>query len=119
MLKLPEKINQPFQQFLINKGLSDNDRHFYSKWLRFYWDFCHKYDHYAFDQNSRALFLTKLKEKGQSEVQRKQASMAITFLYEITSTSKANKTNPVLEATNLPYSLDQAKGNGASTQNIH
>ena len=42
MLKLPEKINQAFQQFLINKGLSDKDRHFYNKWLRFYWDFCHK-----------------------------------------------------------------------------
>ncbi len=119
MLKLPKKINQPFQQILINKGLSDNDRHFYSKWLLFYWDFCHKYQHHAFDQNSLSLFLTKLREKGQSEAQRKQASMAVSFLYEIASTSKVNKTNSVREATNLPSSFDSAKDNGAFTQNIH
>ncbi len=29
MLKLPEKINQSFQQLLINKGLSDKDKSFY------------------------------------------------------------------------------------------
>lgn len=117
MLKLPEKINQPFQQFLINKGLADKDRYFYSKWLRFYWDFCHKYHHPAFDQNSRSQFLAKLKDKGQSESQREQASKAITFLYEMASILKENKTNPVRETANLPPCLDQAIDNGASTQN--
>ena len=117
MLKLPEKINQPFQQFLINKGLSDKDRSFYNKWLRFYWDFCQKYHHPAFDQSSLALFLTKLGEKGQSEAQRKQASMAITFLYEMSSTLNVNKTNTVSDITNSPSSLELAKGNGSTSQN--
>mgnify|MGYP000320625559 FL=1 len=119
MLTLPEKINQPFQQFLINKGLSDKDRYPYNKWLRFYWDFCQKYHHSAFDQSSLALFLTKLREKGQSEVQRKQASLAISFLYEMSSTLKANKRNTISGTTNLPSSIDQAKVNTVSSQNIH
>jgi len=117
MLKLPEKINQPFQQFLINKGLADKHRYFYSKWLRFYWDFCHKYHHPTFYQNSRSQFLAKLKDKGPSESQREQASKAITFLYEMASILKENKTNPVRETANLPPSLDPAIGNGASIQN--
>jgi len=42
-----------FQQLLIKKGLSDKGRYFYSKLLRFYWDFCYKCHHHAFDKNSR------------------------------------------------------------------
>ena len=103
MIKLPENINKPFQKLLINKELSDEDRHFYSKWLRFYWDFCHKYHHHAFDQDSLPLFIAKLQDKGQSEVQRKQASMAITFLYEISSALKVNNSKSISDATRLPY----------------
>ncbi len=116
MLKLPEKINQPFQQFLINKGISDNNKYLYSKWLRFYWDFCHKYHHPVFDQNSLSLFLTKLLEKGQSEAQLKQASIAISFFYKMSTVNKSNSEN---ETTILQSSLDPATSNGASTQNIH
>ena len=101
MLKLPEKINQSFQQLLINKGLSDKDRSFYSKWLRFYWDFCHKYHHPAFGHNSLPLFLTKLQTKGQSDAQRKQASKAIYFLYEISSAAKVNKSNTLSETSGI------------------
>jgi len=119
MLKIPGKINQSFQQLLINKGLSDKDRSFYSKWLRFYWDFCHKYHHSTFDQNSLPLFLTKLREKEQSEAQRKQASMEITFLYEISSSSKVNQSNAIINATHLPSRLDPAKDDNSSTQNLH
>jgi len=119
MLKLPEKINQPFQKFLNNKGLSDKDRSFYNKWLRFYWDFCQKYHHHAFYQNSQSLFLTKLTEKGQSEAQREQASIAITFLYEMSATLKKNKKNVKNDTFNSPSSLDSALDNGASSQNTH
>ena len=65
------------------------------------------------------MFLTKLKEKGQSDAQRKQASMAIAFLYEISSTSKVNKSNTISDANSLPSNLDQAKDNGSSAQNLH
>jgi len=119
MLKLPEKINLPFQHHLLNRGLSEKDRHLYNKWLRFYWDFCHKYHHPAFDQNSLSLFLTKLREKGQSEAQRKQASMAIAFLYEMSSLLKVNKSNAISDATHLPPSLDRAKDDNSSTQNLY
>ena len=119
MLKLPEKINQPYQQLLINKGLSDKDKYSYSKWLRFYWDFCRKYQHHVFDQNSLSLFLTKLREKRQSETQRKQASIAISFLYKMSSSSNVNKTNTINDTTGLSPKLDQTKENSSSTTNIH
>jgi len=119
MLKLPEKINQPFQQLLIHKGLVDKDSRFYSKWLCLYWDFCHKYHHPAFGHNSLPLFLTKLQTKGQSEAQRMQASRAIYFLYEISSAAKVNKSNTLSETSSLPSSPDQVKDNGSSTHSLH
>ena len=116
MLQLPDKLNQLYDTCLINKALSDKDSYFYKKWLRFYWDFCHKYHHHVFNQNSLPLFLSKLREKGQSEVQRKQASMAITFIFEISSELKENKSNTISNDTSLPSNYDQAKDNGSSTQ---
>ncbi len=66
MLKLPDTLIQKFDNLLLSKSFSDKDKAVYKKWLRFYWDFCHKYQHDVFCSDSLPLFLKKLQDKNQS-----------------------------------------------------
>jgi hypothetical protein len=45
MLKLPEKILEKFETLLIKNDIPLHAHHNYKKWLRFYLDFCKKYQH--------------------------------------------------------------------------
>ncbi len=54
----------------------------YRKWLRYYLDFCLKYHHKPVNKESLAPFIQKLKDKNQTEQQRKQASGAIFMFYQ-------------------------------------
>lgn len=73
MKKLPNELNQSFTQILINRNLPKPDQYVYTKWLRYYWDFCHKYHHNPFLSASLPFFLSKLQEKEQSIEQQNQA----------------------------------------------
>lgn len=119
MLKLPEKITHPFQKFLVSKAIPDKDQYFYNKWLRFYWDFCHKYNHSAFDQSSLPLFLTKLRKKGQSTIQQEQASTAITLLYEMSSILIEYKRSAKNNSPNLSTPLAKSTVNKPSVQYLN
>lgn len=83
MLKLPSEIHQQFTGFLVSKKLSDKDKFFSLKYLRFYWDFYHKYQHPILQPNSQSLFENKLRQKGQSDAQINQAQQAVSFFYEM------------------------------------
>jgi len=69
MIALPSEILDPFDQLLRSKSLQSNARFVYTKWLRYYWDFCQKYQHNPLNANSLPLFLKKLQDKQQSEQQ--------------------------------------------------
>ena len=88
MLKLPITLNQQFDNLLLNQSFSDKDRAFYKKWLRFYWDFCHKYQHDVFHSGSLSLFLQKLQNKNQSEQQQHQAKLAISLFLKMRTGSE-------------------------------
>ena len=88
MLKLPTTLIHQFDILLLNNAIPDKDRGFYKKWLRFYWDFCHKYQHDAFHLKSLPLFLQKLQNKNQSEEQRHQAKHAISLFFEMGTPSE-------------------------------
>ncbi len=92
MLKLPTSLNQQFDNLLLNKSFSDKDRAFYKKWLRFYWDFCHKYQHDAFHSGSLPLFLQKLQDKNQSAQQQNQAKHSVSLFFEMHTASKQQMT---------------------------
>ncbi len=88
MLKLPDNLIQLYTTSLLKKALSEKEGHFYKKWLRFYWDFCHKYQHDVFSSDSLPLFLIKLQTKGQSEQQQNQATQAVSLFYEVCDAKK-------------------------------
>ena len=77
MQKLPDELNTKFSQILLARQLSKPDQYFYTKWLRYYWDFCHKYHHNPFVPISLPLFLSKLQEKEQSIQQQNQTKYAL------------------------------------------
>jgi len=84
---------------LVGKSFPDEARASYLKWLRFYWDFCNKYQYDPYRSESLSWFLHKLVEKRQSEQQQKQAGHSITMFYRM-------KYNPVAstEASQLANS---------------
>ena len=53
----------------------------YRKWLRYYLDFCHKYEHSYADAGSLPLFLKELASKRQTEPQCRQAEAAVGLYY--------------------------------------
>ena len=89
MLKLPDPLIQKFDNLLLSKkSFSDKDRAVYKKWLRFYWDFCHKYQHDAFLSSSLPLFLQKLQDKNQSVQQQNQAKHSVAMFLKIQAISE-------------------------------
>ncbi|MEW6616698.1 MAG: integron integrase [Thermodesulfobacteriota bacterium] len=85
MLKIPDGIITSFGSFLSKKNIPLPSHNYYKKWLRFYLDYCYKYQLSSLSPGSLPNFLKKLKEKKQSGVQQKQAHEAIRLFYELVS----------------------------------
>jgi integron integrase len=82
MLNVPPALLKKYDRLLVNSGVPANEYGFYKKWLRYYLDFCKKYGHGFSDHQSLPLFINKLKEKQQNDVQRLQAEKAVRLYYD-------------------------------------
>lgn len=71
------------------------------KWMRFFLDFCHKYQSRSEANTSLPAFMEKLREKKQSEKQIKQAHHAIMLYSELVSRAKEKSTNSRSHEQNL------------------
>lgn len=85
MLSVPFNIVKSYQSLLVERSIPSSDRANYQKWLRYYLDFCHKYQFGADDKNSFSSFNRKLAEKQQSVSQRRQAHDAIRVFFRMIS----------------------------------
>jgi len=110
MIAIPSAIHAQFAQFLIGQALPPTVRGFYTKWLRFYWDFCHKYRHDPLHSDSLPLFVKKLQDKHQSEPQRKQAQQAISLFYEMQTAALRSPVNAKLVSVVSVVTHDPIKG---------
>ena len=95
MIKLADQLVTAYRMYLDGKGVKSELLSDYLKWLRFFLDFCEKYKIEG-DESGRLLrFIDKLKSKGQTEDQRRQAYHAVTqyfaLLKEGSSGSTASK----------------------------
>jgi integron integrase len=63
------------------------------KWLRYYLDFCQKYRFRESSTRSLPNFIGKLKERGQTDIQQKQANEAIHIYYELIRSEPSNNTS--------------------------
>ena len=69
MLAIPPAIQAQFEGLLRGRMAPVNAHSSYLKWLRFYLDFCRKYQLSQTQSASLAHFLRKLQEKRQTKVQ--------------------------------------------------
>ncbi len=91
MLDVPAQIKNDYSKLLSQHGIPAYSHNFYKKWLRFYLDFCHKYNHDSANRGSLMHFINKLREKNQTSRQQSQASHAIRLYYELKNIDTLNK----------------------------
>ena len=63
MIAIPSALKIKFEDRLTEKAIPRETHGFYTKWLRYYLDFCHKYHFPYAKKESLAPFLRKLDEK--------------------------------------------------------
>lgn len=83
MRKLPPSLTIEYSKFIEQYGIPLTKRHFFLKWLRFYKDFCHKYNLPPLHEESLTSFIEKLREKNQAEGLRKQARNAVELFWDM------------------------------------
>jgi len=83
MIDIPPKIASTYNGFLVKKGIPQKLHTFYRKWLRYYLDFCQKYTSGRTGENSLSAFISKLRDKKQSEFMQKQARHAVVVFHEM------------------------------------
>jgi integron integrase len=91
MKDIPSDILTRYSDILKKRSVSAGSHPYYLKWLRYYLDYCSKYD--LPDTSSRSLsqFLQKLRDKKQTEEQQKQAGHAVSLYLDM---EKANAKVP-------------------------
>ena len=80
MLKVPEALQKKYSRLLINSEFAPAQYGNCRKWLRYYLDFCKKYDYAYAEPKSLGLFIGKLKKK-QGEQQQVEAKIAVELYY--------------------------------------
>ncbi|MDQ7005360.1 MAG: site-specific integrase [Ghiorsea sp.] len=103
---VPELIHA-YNAMLNEKGIAQNMHNDYTKWLRFYLDFCHKYHFQNVSKKSFPKFCAKLQSKKQSEAFYRQAYHAISLYYELIdrineSLSDEDKASKTVAPTHTP-----------------
>ena len=83
MLNIPVEISRPFDELMNTNKLHASVRGYFKKWLRFYLDFCFKYEFDPENNASLPPFMEKLTSKGQSKMLRRQAYHAVQLYYSL------------------------------------
>ena len=91
MKEIPAEIRVLYDAQLVQKEILQKFRFYYRKWLRYYLDFCQKYNFKQSDKESLSHFIKKLKEKNQTDQQQKQAFHAISIYFDIVSADEHKK----------------------------
>ncbi len=77
MKTIPQQVLAQFKTGLKRNNIPVDQHTYYKKWLRYYLDFCFKYDHGPKNSESLKYFVYKLREKKQTRQQQKQAYDAV------------------------------------------
>ena len=77
MKKIPQVLVDELSREMRKTKLSRKDHVEWFKWIRYYLDFCFKYQHSTRNPDTELLYLQKLSSKGQTHSQQAQASETI------------------------------------------
>ena len=102
MKVIAKELETVFLRKMTERDVPSGQRNDYLKWLRFYLDFCMKYEFQPRDKDSLESFLQKLSEKRQSPERQKQASSSIMIYYDLMKTwavtPESDKTAEIMRA---------------------
>jgi len=111
MRKIHDALNAQFDALLVKNKIPQKFHSHYLKCLRYYLDFCQKYQFNESNSQSLPNFIRKLKEKRQTDVQQKQANEAIHIYYELIRSKSSNNTSELPKHTPKPEGDYLVKGN--------
>lgn len=83
MFSVPIPVFSRYLVILKKNGVALPKYDDYKKWLRYYLDFCDKYEVAGSKSERFRFFMKKLREKNQTEEQRHQAAHAISLYFEM------------------------------------
>ena len=117
MDQIPTKIQNLYVDFLKKNELSSDEILSYLKWLRYYLDFCTKYNHPKSAPESLNIFITKLRQKNQTEKQINQARQSISLFYKLIEIykKKDSQSLPLSESDSKPAVEHSDKNKVAAT----
>jgi hypothetical protein len=102
MLNLPSALRMAFETCLRNAAIPKPAHAAYTKWLRYYLDFCQKYHFPRAQQESLPRFLDKLQEKKQTKARQQQVSHAVSLYYEFMRFRDSHSDVPSLKKDDPP-----------------
>jgi len=88
MIEISPELKNKYTSFLAQRQVPSHSHNIYFKWLRFYLDFCNKYQHTPSLHSSLPLFIGKLQEKKQTSRQQEQAQHAIHLYYALVNNDR-------------------------------
>lgn len=83
MISIPPELELEYENLLNYKAIRGAERVAYKRWLRYYLDYCHKYNAPPKNPNSLPLFIKKLQDKKQTQAHQGQATKAVNLYYGI------------------------------------
>ncbi len=113
MKKIAPILNEAFLLRMRERNVPPDQRGDFLKWLRFYLDFCVKYNHAPRDPDSLAPFLRKLTQKRQPPALQQQAADSVSLYYEVIRDWKTEGPSVVREAAGSETYLRGAQQNHA------
>jgi len=120
MLAIPPAIVRAYQEVAARNDVPAEQLSHYVRWLRFYLDFCHKYNHDPEVAESFGPFDDKLIEKHQEEWKRHQAREAVSLYHRLRDegpVSAKNQASGRGSANRLEPSKDQSPHGSADNAN--
>ena len=79
MIQIEQGLKSKYALILNKNGILEKEHGYNLKWLRYYLDFCHKYNFNRDDSKSLPRFIEKLDSKKQNKNQQQQATNAVRF----------------------------------------
>ncbi len=77
MRQIDPQLLKNYRTLLIQHKINKNKHSYFTKWLRYYLDFCRKYEFKREVETSLPYFIEKLKSKNQTRFQQEQAEHAV------------------------------------------
>ena len=103
MIQIKPELKSKYILILNKNGIPEKEHGYYFKWLRYYLDFCHKYNFNRDDSKSLLRFIEKLDSKKQNKNQQQQATNAVILFYSLINFDNFSGKNSMTEIKEIYY----------------